>query len=55
MAKGDKFSLEQYPKNAFDKKKDAKIPYASAVESLIYAKVCTCSDIAYSIGMLGNI
>ncbi|KAG8502946.1 hypothetical protein CXB51_000745 [Gossypium anomalum] len=29
-----------------------KIPYASAVESLMYAQVCTHPDIAYIIGML---
>ena len=31
-----------------------KIPYASAVGSLMYAQVCTRSDIAYIIGMLGR-
>ena len=31
-----------------------KIPYASAVGSLMYAQVCTRPDIAYSVGMLGR-
>ena len=31
-----------------------KIPYASAVGSLIYAQVCTHLDIAYIFGMLGR-
>ncbi|KAL5548410.1 hypothetical protein UlMin_003641 [Ulmus minor] len=31
-----------------------KIPYASAVGSLMYAQVCTCLDIAYIVGMLGR-
>jgi hypothetical protein len=31
-----------------------QIPYASVVESLMYAQVCTRSDIAFVIGMLGR-
>ena len=31
-----------------------KIPYASAVGSLMYAQVCTCPDIAYIVGVLGR-
>ncbi|XP_052875883.1 secreted RxLR effector protein 161-like [Gossypium arboreum] len=31
-----------------------KIPYASAVGSLVYAQVCTRPDIAYIVGMLGR-
>nr|XP_027090449.1 uncharacterized protein LOC113711484 [Coffea arabica] len=46
--------IEKCPKNAFEKKEMQKIPYASAVESLMYAQVCTRSDIAYITGMLGR-
>ena len=28
------------------------IPYSSFVDSLMYAKVCTCPDIAFVVGML---
>ena len=38
MAKGDKFSLKQCPKNDFEEKKMQKVPYASVVGSLMYAK-----------------
>ncbi|XP_040862142.1 secreted RxLR effector protein 161-like [Glycine max] len=31
-----------------------KIPYASAVGSLMYAQVCTRPDIAYIVGVLGR-
>ncbi|KAA3488216.1 Retrovirus-related Pol polyprotein from transposon TNT 1-94 [Gossypium australe] len=31
-----------------------KVPYASAVGSLMYAQVCTCLDISYIVGMLGK-
>ena len=54
VAKGDKFSLNQCPKNDFESKEMQKIPYASAVGSLMYAQVCTCPDIAYIVGMLGR-
>ena len=54
MAKGDKFSLSQYPKNNFEIQEMQQIPYASAIGSLIYAQVCTHPDIAYIVGMLGR-
>ena len=54
VAKGDKFSLSQCPINDFEVKEMQKISYASTVGSLMYAQVCTCSDIAYIIGMLGR-
>ncbi|XP_047337371.1 secreted RxLR effector protein 161-like [Impatiens glandulifera] len=31
-----------------------KIPYTSAVGSLMYAQVCTCPDIAFIVGVLGR-
>ena len=54
MSKGDKFSLCQCPKNDLETKEMQKIPYASAVGSLMYAQVCTRPDIAYIVGMLGR-
>ena len=54
VAKGDKFSLSQCPKNDHEVKEIQKIPYASAVGSLMYAQVCTRPDIAYIVGMLGR-
>ena len=54
VAKGDKFSLNQCPKNNLEVKEMQKIPYASAVGSLMYAQVCTRPDIAYIVGMLGR-
>ena len=54
MAKGDKFSLHQCPKNELENKDMERIPYASAIGSLMYAQVCTRLDIAYIIGMLGR-
>ena len=54
MAKGDKFSLSQFPKNDFNVKEMQRIPYASTVGSLMYPQVCTCPAIAYIVGMLGR-
>jgi hypothetical protein len=54
VAKGDKFSLNQCPKNDFEKREIQKIPYASVVGSLMYAQVCTRPDIAYITGILGR-
>ena len=54
MSKGDKFNLCQCPKNDLETKEMQKIPYASAVGSLMYAQVCMRLDIAYIIGMLGR-
>jgi len=29
-------------------------PYVSTIESLMYAQVCTCPDIAFIVGVLGR-
>ena len=54
MAKGDKFSLGQCPKIELERKEMENYPYSSAIGSLMYAQVCTRSDIAYIVGMLGR-
>ena len=54
VAKGDKFSLNQCPKNNFEIQEMQQIPYASAIGSLMYAQACTSPDIAYIVGMLGR-
>ena len=54
VAKGEKFSLSQCPKNDLKFKEIQKIPYASTVGSLMYAQVCTRPDITFIVGMLGR-
>ena len=54
VAKGDKFSLKQCPKNDFERKEMQKISYALTIESLICVHVCTHLNIAYIVGMLGR-
>ena len=54
MTKGDKFSFSQCLKNDFKENEMQKIPYALVVGSLMYVQVCTRSDIAYFVEMLGR-
>ncbi|CAM8880620.1 unnamed protein product [Rhodiola kirilowii] len=54
VTKGDKFSLSQCLRNSLEIQEMQKIPYASAIGSLMYAQVCTRPDIAYIVGMLGR-
>ena len=54
IAKGDKFSLKQCPNNDLERTEMQKIPYASAVGSLMYAQVCTRPDIAFVVKVLGR-
>ena len=54
IVKGDRFNLNQCPKNDLEREQMQNIPYASAVGSLMYAQVCTRPDIAFAVGMLGR-
>jgi len=54
IVKGDKFNLNQCPRNDLEREQMKNIPYASAVGSLMYAQVCTRPDIAFAVGMLGR-
>ena len=54
VTKGDKFSLSQCPKGDLEIQAMKETPYASIIGSLMYAQVCTRSDIVYIVGMLGR-
>jgi len=54
LAKGDKFSEAQCPKNQLESDEMKDIPYASTVGSLMYAQVCTRPDLAIATGMFGR-
>jgi hypothetical protein len=47
IMKGDKFNLNQCPKNDLEREQMKNIPYTSAVGSLMYAQVCTIPYIAF--------
>ena len=54
IQKGDNFSLMQCPQNEWERKQMERIPYASAVGSLMYAQTCTRPNINFAVGMLGR-
>ncbi|XP_059436920.1 secreted RxLR effector protein 161-like [Corylus avellana] len=54
IIKGDKFSKNQCAQNALEQEQMKSISYASAVGNLLYAHVCTRSDIAMAVGMLSR-
>jgi hypothetical protein len=49
-----KLSDKQCPKTKAEVEEMRKIPYASAVGSLMYAMVCTRPDIAYAVGVVSR-
>ena len=54
IAKGKKLSNNLCPKTPEQKERMEKVPYASVVESLIYAMLCTRPDISYAFGMVSR-
>ena len=54
IVKGDRFNLNQCPKSDLEMEHIKNIPYASIVERLMYAQVCTRPDIAFVVGILGR-
>lgn len=49
-----KLTKEMCPKTQEEKVKMSKVPYASAVGSLIYAMVCTRPDITHAVGVISR-
>jgi hypothetical protein len=47
-------STNQCPPIEKDKEEMKKVPYASAVGSLMYAMVCTRPDIAHAVGVVSR-
>uniref|UniRef100_A0A2N9F135 CCHC-type domain-containing protein n=1 Tax=Fagus sylvatica TaxID=28930 RepID=A0A2N9F135_FAGSY len=54
MEKGCTLSLDQCPKNDEEKNQMSKVPYASAIGSLMYAMLCTRPDICFAVGMVSR-
>ncbi|KAL2240230.1 UNVERIFIED_CONTAM: Retrovirus-related Pol polyprotein from transposon TNT 1-94 [Sesamum indicum] len=54
MDKSCVFSRELCPKTEEEKKLMAKIPYASAVGSLMFAMMCTRPDLCFAIGKVSR-
>ena len=51
---GFHLSLDDCPKTVEEKQHMSKVPYASAVGSLMYAMLCTRPDICYAVGMVSR-
>ncbi|CAN6804119.1 unnamed protein product [Brassica oleracea] len=49
-----RLSSQQSPKTYAEKEDMAKVPYASAVGSLMYTMVCTRPDLAYAVGVVSR-
>jgi hypothetical protein len=54
IVKSIKFGNFQCPKNQYEIEVMKVVSYASIVESLMYAQVCTCPDLAFVTGMLSR-
>ena len=54
IVKGDSFEKFQCPKNQYEIDQMKAVPYASAVESLQYAQVCTHPDLVFVTRVLGR-
>ena len=49
-----KLSKGQLPKTEEERDHMSKVPYASAIGSLMYAMVCTMPDIAHAVGVVSK-
>ena len=54
IVKGNKFWDFQYPKNDNESAQIKIMSYASIIENMMYAQVCTRPDLAFITGMLGS-
>ena len=54
IQKGEVFSKIQCPQNDDEKSRMNMVPYASIINSLMYAQVCTHPDIAFTVSVLGR-
>nr|GFD33911.1 retrovirus-related Pol polyprotein from transposon TNT 1-94 [Tanacetum cinerariifolium] len=44
----------EFPKSEEDKEDMSRVPYSSAIGSLMYAMVCTCPDLAYVVSVMSR-
>ena len=51
MSHGILISKENSPKSLDDKDRMSKVPYASAIGSIMYAMICTRPDVSYALSM----
>ena len=54
VSKGEALSLNMCPKNPQEREEMSRVPYASAVGSLMYAMMCTRPDICFVVGLVSQ-
>ena len=54
LASHFKLSSEQCPQSSEKEEEMSRVPYASAVGSLMYAMVCTKLDLAYAVSTISQ-
>ena len=54
VEKGLTLSIDQCPKTDKEKEKMSNVPYASAIESFMYAMLCTLPDICFAVGLVSH-
>ena len=54
VAKNESLSLDMCPKTQDEKEKMARVPYANAARSLMYAMMCTWPNICYAVGLVST-
>ena len=54
VIKNHGLNLKDCSKTPANKAKMASVPYAIAIDSLMYAKVCTRPDLSYAVGVLSQ-
>jgi hypothetical protein len=51
MSHGMRFSQRQCPSTADERERMSKVPYASAIGSIMYAMICTRPDVSYALSV----
>jgi hypothetical protein len=54
MSHGMHFSKQQRPMTAVERERMSKVPYASAVGSIMYAMICTRPDVSYALSVASS-
>ena len=54
LEKGLTLRIDQCPKTDEEKERMSNVPYASVIESLMYAMLCTRPDICFAVGMVSR-
>ena len=54
LSHGTMLSADQCPTTAADKEKMSRVPYASAVGSIMYAMICTRPDVACALSLVSR-